>query len=502
MIRRLAMLVLLLWGGRLVAQSPIVRIDDAGPGVGPEILERTLAIPHTVVGPGPGRYVVARGKDQPQTLIVLSRDVVVEGRVRGDLVVVGGDLYMHPGGSISGAATVIGGGVYTSALATIAGPARAFRDFTYDVAPIDGGFALRYRALVPPPAAGISFPGIFGLTLPTYDRTNGVSLGFAPRYSVAGAPLIIAPRVTYRSQLGRFDPAIAAEYGLDDRTLIEVDAGRYTRSNEKWIRSDLINSLGFLWDGTDTRNFYRATRADLRVTRGWQSASGLLAPYVGLTVERGRSVRPDSFATAAPWTIWNRGDGDRDERFRPNPAIDPGDIQSAVAGVTWAGSSSGLVWELRTDGELGSLTHSGTRTTQGFGQLTVDGGLAFPTFKGQWLEAGGHVVTTAGDAPRQRWAYIGGSGTLPALDLLEEGGDQLIFFGATYQIPISRIQLPFLGPPIIGLREILGGAAKGEFPTIHQSMGVRATVRRVFAEFLYDPDLKRGHGGVGVSFGR
>ncbi len=496
------MLVLLLWSGRLVAQTTFIRIDDAGPGVGPEILARTLAAPHTVVGPGITRYVIARTTVQPQTLIVLSRDVVVEGRVRGDLLVIGGDLYMHPGGAITGAATVIGGGIYESTLATISGPSRAFRDFTYDVASIDGGYALRYRPLVPPPPAGLLLPGIFGLTLPTYDRTNGVSIGIAPRYSHAGMPLIVVPRMTYRSQLGRFDPAIAAEYGLDDRTLIEVEAGRYTRSNERWIRSDLINSLGFIWDGNDVRNYYRASRADARVTRAWQSASGVLAPYLGLSVERGRSVRPDSFATSAPWTLFNRDDDDRDDRFRPNPAIDPGDIQSVLAGLTWAGSQSGVVWEFRADGELGSLTHAQTRTTQGFGQLTVDAGLAFPTFASQWLELGGHAVTSAGSAPRQRWAYIGGSGTLPTLELLQEGGDELLFFGGTYQIPINQIQLPFLGPPILGLREILGGASSGGFPAIHQAMGVRLTVRRIFAEFLYDPDLKRGHGGVGVSFGR
>ncbi len=496
------MFVLLLWSGRLVAQTPVIRIDDAGPGVGSEILARALAAPHAVVGPGTTRYVVSRSAGQSQSLVVLSRDVVVEGRVRGDLLVIGGDLYMHPGGSITGAATVIGGGIYESTLATISGPARAFRDFTYDAAPIDGGYALRYRALVPPPAAGLSLPGIFGITFPSYDRTNGVSIGVAPRYSVAGAPLIIVPQVTYRSQLGQFDPTIAAEYGLDDRTLISVAAGRFTRSNERWIRSDPINSLGFLWDGSDARNYYRASRVDARVTRAWESASGMLAPYLGLSVERGRSVRPDSFATSAPWTLFNRSDSDRDQRFRANPAIDPGDIQSALAGLTWAGSQSGLVWELRADGELGSLTHAQTRGTQGFGQLALDGGLAFPTFASQWLELGGHAVTSAGSAPRQRWAYLGGSGTIPTLTLLEEGGDQLLFLGGTYQIPINRVQLPFLGPPIVGLREILGGAANGKFPTIHQAMGVRVTVRRVFAEFLYDPDLKRGHAGVGFSFGR
>ena len=99
---RAALLGLLVAGRVLAAQSTILRIDDAGPGVGPRILVDALSRPYDVAPRDTGRYLVARTSDNPRTLVVLGRDVVIEGRVHGDVVVISGDLYMHPGGAIDG----------------------------------------------------------------------------------------------------------------------------------------------------------------------------------------------------------------------------------------------------------------------------------------------------------------------------------------------------------------------------------------------------------------
>src|SRR6185437_9745483 len=48
----------------------------------------------------------------------------------------------------------------------------------------------------------------------------------------------------------------------------------------------------------------------------------------------------------------------------------------------------------------------------------------FPTFATQHFAFHAHGVLTAGDtAPPQRFAYLGGAGTLPTLDVLSLGGD-------------------------------------------------------------------------------
>src|SRR5205823_838930 len=100
-ISRIVGAALMLFAGAVNASAQIaVEVRVLGTGPGPEILARALAAPHTTIGRAASEYLVRRGSVSAQTLIVLGRNVVVEGTVHGDLIVVDGDLYMHPGGQI------------------------------------------------------------------------------------------------------------------------------------------------------------------------------------------------------------------------------------------------------------------------------------------------------------------------------------------------------------------------------------------------------------------
>jgi hypothetical protein len=500
LIRAIALLGLLLAGRVLAAQSTILRIDDAGPGIGPRILVDALSRPYDVAPRDTGRYLVTRTSDNPRTLVVLGRDVVIEGRVKGDVVVISGDLYMHPGGAVEGRALAFGGGVYESSLASIAGGARAFRDFTYDLAPIPGGYALRYRSLVDAPPTGLILPGVYGIASPEYDRSDGLSIGFAPRYAFRGRPIVLAPKLTYRSQLGEIDPSLAVDYRFGRRTLVSGRVERATRSNDRWIRTDLLNSANFFWSGKDTRNYYRANSGEVRLAQTWESVHNEFVPFVGARFEDGSSVRPGPDVTGGPWTVLNRGDSERDDRLRPNPAIDDGNIYSGLLGGTWRWNDGAFLVRTRLDGEIGVLDPNATASRSTFGQATIAAHVEFPTFSQQSLLLDGHfVASTAGRTPRQRFAYFGGPGTFPMLDLFEEGGDDLVFIDTRYVIPMHWFNLPFVGMPAFTLRELLGGAAVGAFPRLHQAVGARVAVKVFYAEVLYDPDLRRGRGGVGLS---
>jgi hypothetical protein len=58
------------------------------------------------------------------------------------------------------------------------------------------------------------------------------------------------------------------------------------------------------------------------------------------------------------------------------------------------------------------------------------------------------------------------------------------------------------GPPVVTLREILGGAALGRFPTLAQASGVRVSGGYVYVEWLIDPVSHRSHVSYGVSLAR
>jgi hypothetical protein len=510
-----------MWRHRVVVASAVigaasggaqsVQLRNPGPGTGPAILSLALAGPHTLIQPAAEPRVLRADSTWPSTVISLGRTVVVEGSVHGDVIVVDADLYVHPGGNVDGRAIAIGGGVYESALAHTRG-AVAYRDVTYDIAPVTGGFVLTYRSLSESPAetAAVSLPGLQGFHIPFYDRSDGLSLPLAIAIAVPHSAIRIEPGVTYRSQLGRLDPSVVASVNAAGQTSARIEVGRGTFTNDAWIWSNLVNSIEYLLVGDDARNYYRATRAQATVSRNWSSAGWTLAPFVGARAERARSVRPDSSAGSGPWAFVNRHD--RDDVLRPNPPVEPATLYSVLAGAEWTGTSQGVVARARVDEEIGTtatitpiqptVNGGGSSAGSHFAQTTFDAGIAFPTFGAQRLQVDGHAVLTLGSVPRERWAYLGGPGTIPTLGLLEEGGDRLVYVDARYDIPITRVTLPLVGSPIVTLREALGGAGISGFPTLAQATGLRLSASVVYAEVMVDPVSHAVFKGVGISLNR
>ena len=119
-----------------------------------------------------------------------------------------------------------------------------------------------------------------------------------------------------------------------------------------------------------------------------------------------------------------------------------------------------------------------------FTQTTIFARAAFPTFVTklgtQTFVFHTHMVLTAGDtAPPQRFAYIGGSGTLPTFDILSRGGDQMVFLEGLYNFPIETFHVPYLGTPIVTVREMLGKHRRGQPRTVRQQHRRAAHARAV-----------------------
>lgn len=498
MIRRAAALALFVWSGALDAQS--IRMQNAGPGPGPKLLEQELALPHVVIPPGKGRVLLVRDSTYHQTVIVLGRDVVVEGTVLGDVVVVGGDLYVHPGASAKGRLIAFGGGVYRSSLATDEGDV-AFREFTYDIVPEGGNYALSYHEFGAAPPRRIVPAGLSGFELPSYDRSNGVSLPLGVDVTLPHMPVRFEPRLTYRSQLGRLDASIANVDSLDQRTAITVWAGRSTFSNEQWIWPDLVNSVEYLVAGNDARNYYRATRERLTIARRWQHDALTVTPYLGAEHEQPTTVRPQSGAEHSPWTMLNRDDPD--DALRPNLPVETRGITSALGGFRLDWNPADIVARFDAAVELGGMDRicitCVPMPTTVLAQLTLDGAIEFPTFGTQSLQVRGHGVVSNSGTPHERFAFVGGKGTIPTLEMLELGGNQLAYLDARYNVPIGRVNLPLVGSPVMTLREVLGGAAIDTWPTLREAIGLRASLSMLYGEFMVDPTHHHGQFSVGIS---
>lgn len=495
---RLAMLACALGPAGLAAQGPVF-IRDAGPGRMAGIVGAILSRPYDVVAGDTADLVLRRDTTLTRTLVVIGRSVRVAAGVRGDLLVLNGRAYLRPGARIDGDIVATGGAVYNSTLATVGGERHSFRDETYVATRLaDGSWALDYKALRTIPYALLTWPGIRGVRIPAYDRVNGLALPFGPFVSLDSGRISIEPLVTWRSHLGKLDPSVAGTIAMGRRNRGELLAGRTTLTNDDWINGDLGNSLNSFFTGRDTRNWYRADRVEAAMHRLYEGTDGTITPHLGARWERAWSTGIQSAPYRTAYSVLDRRDT-VEGMARPNPLVDEGTITSLVGGfeAEWESPAQGL--SVSGTGRVeSSLAGVGDRFTQ----LTLDGRVTFPVVRDVEFRFEWHGVATAGRAPRQRYVYLGGSGTLPTVDLLSLGGDQLAYFESRVSKPLPRLALPLVGPPTLTLRHMMGSAGAGQLPGLTHNLALRLSVMLLRAEFVVDPVSRDTEFGVAFSFTR
>ena len=489
---RLALLLAPLFA--TVARSQDVVVRDAGAAQGAASVRAVAAAPHVLFA-GTAPLVCPRDSTITTSLLVLGRPTYLASRVQGDVVVVGGDLFLRPGVDISGRAVAIGGTVAQTTLGRVGGGVQSLRDETFAVQPDGARYLLDYRSLrvggdeERDPMFGLA--GIYGVKIPSYDRVDGVSLPVGVLLQLGDHAVEIEPLLTYRSRLGVVDPSVEFRTREEAPVRFVARAARDTRTNDAWIYGNLINSLTTIWSGTDTRNYFRADLGDARVIRTFEKDAYTFSPYVGGRFERVKSIT----ATGDVWSAFGRDDSLR--MTRPNPPVEPGNIGSALVGAQFrsAGFDTSVV---TVDVEQGFSAPAGTAT---FTQFTLDGEVQLPSFRTHLLKVRAHGVATAGaQVPAARYAYLGGSGTLATLDLLEQGGTSLLYLESRYLIPIDAVVLPVVGSPVLTLRDAFGSAGVGSLPSFQHEVGVGIGLSVLRLEYTRAVAGKSGSKfGVGIS---
>jgi hypothetical protein len=182
-----------------------IQVEGPGRAKATVIMRRALADSHDIMFADSGRRVILpRGTEVPRTVVVLGGDASVGATVRGDVIVVGGDLFLSPGASIDGRTVAIGGGVYGSTLASVRGGTESLRDHTFLISRSPNSARLDYQYI----GSGdpeFELPLLEGLRIPSYDRIAGASLAWGPilRPTIRW---VVDPTITYRSHLGAWDP--------------------------------------------------------------------------------------------------------------------------------------------------------------------------------------------------------------------------------------------------------------------------------------------------------
>jgi hypothetical protein len=489
-VRRIVLAVLL---SASVARAQDIVVRTGAGRNSAEFVREAMSQQHVIVR-GTGRLDLPRDSTITSTLIVIGRPTYLASKVQGNVVVIGGELFLRPGADISGHAVAIGGTVTPTTLGRVGGRIESYRDDVYDVSQGTSGTVLDLR----PTEVAARIPlvqtnGIYGVMIPTYERVDGLSLPLGALVTLAGGAVTLEPTVTYRSRLGAWDPSVAAMVNEGGTVHFAGRAGYFTRTNDAWNYSDLVNSATSFFAGLDTRNYFRSKTGEGRVFMAVARPGLTLEPFIGGRYE---SVSP---ITAAGNVYSFKGRKSDEKMARPNPLVDAGTIGSGLLGGQLYDTLGVVTSRLRAEVEQSFSTVTGTG---GFTQLTLDGRVGFPTFGTQSIKIRMHGVGTVGDSvARARYAYLSGSGTLPVLDILEFGGTQLLFVESRYIIPLP-LALPLVGSPVVTLRHIMGSAGVGSLPSLEQEIGVGIGLSALRLDFTTDAGGNRGHKiGIGISLG-
>jgi hypothetical protein len=494
-VRRVALAIALVAPALLTAQDVVVgRGAERNSGA---FIREAAAQKHVVIA-GTGRLELPRDSTITSTLLVVGRDTYLASTVQGNVVVVNANLFLRPGVNVTGHAVAIGGTVASTSLGKVGGRIESYPDDVYDVAAQSGTYTFAYRPIAAKHTYALLQPaGFMGVLIPSYDRVDGLSLPVGVLLTAANRMLEVEGSVTYRSRLGKFDPGVDVRIAPDRAVRFVGFAGIDTRSNEKWNYSDLVNSATTFFAGNDTRNYFRSKIGEGRLFGLIERPGIAFEPFIGGRYEK---VSPIS-ATGDVWSVTGRKDPDFEHIRRPNPLVEDGSIGSGLIGAQLYDTAGTVVSRVRIGVEQSFTTVTGTKN---FTQLTFDGRLDFPTFKTQHLYFRSHAVATIGDSvAKARYAYLGGSGTLPILDILELGGTKLFYLESRYAIPIESVMLPFIGAPIVTLRHIMGSAGVKSLPSLEQEIGIGLGLSALRLDYTRDVGNGRGSNfGVGISLSK
>ena len=438
---------------------------------------------------------IAAGDTISGDLLVLDGEVYVEGTIEGDLVGVDADIYLRPGSVVGGDLVNVGGGLYKSELAEVRRRQRSLPNLPYEVHREGSRVVILSRD----ERRALELDGFFGFAVPEYNRVDG----FHPRFGFTW---------TARPVLGGFAPGVRANVGYRtepgdvtgggslflqrERFTLEGGWLRDTFSQDRWIRGDIRNSVDFLIDGDDMRNYYSADVlfGEARYRVGNADAERFVDFGLRYQQEDASTMRGHH-----PWTAFG------EDTLRANPPIDEGTISSFIPFVEAEWVSRTTATDARLSVEQGDfdvfardilcapeVLDCGEREGS-FTRLRLDSEFAMQAVSDHTLEIElQFMMPLAGDEPlpRQRFGMLGGSSTLRTVPDASMYGDHLAYSETEYIIPLRFIRLPRNIVPEFQLLHMAGLAWTGERDEDEdfvQNVGARLNVWALYARVIVDP---------------
>jgi hypothetical protein len=385
-----------------------------------------------------GETRVPRGAAVEGAVASVGGPLIVAGVVRGDVLVINGDLRLEPGASVTGRAVVVGGR-FDGDPADVAGSVLVYPE------------ALRFRRegdrIIALEAARPSWlsAGIatefgradFMLTVDgSYNRVEGLPVSVGPRLELGRSnPTVIDARLIYRTRSGlRIHPEeighdVRLEQYVAGHRSLRLGIGTHSAVDPIELNglSDSENSLSTFILHRDYRDHYERD--------GWR----LYLVYDGRTrpIDAGMEYRSESHSSASTHTPWSLLDND--EPWRPQPQVAEGDLQTVRGWARWDSRNDPLEpatgWlvqaevEQGLEGKLRMMTGAASVPPDAGGpeyrsvgaeftafQLDVRRYLRFSPRTRLALRGLAAGSPDDGELPPQRQHVLGGEGSLPGYE--------------------------------------------------------------------------------------
>lgn len=375
-----------------------------------------------------GATVIHRRDTVNSNVVVKAGDLTVFGRITGDVLVVGGDLYIRDGAYIGGNIKVINGDVVKDEEAVVVGyidKSSSKREKPYREQ--EKNFRRSSTRLN---ANWVNESTNLDNFIFRYNRVEGMFLGAGSnkRYywdNQRSYSLFGSVGYGFKSHAWRGNLGLSRQFAFYDGQMFEIEAEGHSLTDTKddWLIGVHENTAAAILIHEDYRDYFR------RYGYGANAGYNLQQDFVTLQVKAGYLA--DEYRSMENRTEWSLFGGDK--LFRPNPAIGEGRMRGIAASAGLSTVTSTIDgpegWSIHTTAEFMKKSYGSDFT---FDRYVADIRRYQPLGRWDNFNIRFRVGSAEGVLPLQKAFDMGGLGTVQGYPFKEEQGNRMLLMNAEF----------------------------------------------------------------------
>lgn len=375
-----------------------------------------------------GNTVIKKEDTINSNVIVKGGDLTVYGRISGDVLVVGGNLYVKDGARIGGNVKVINGEVTKEDDAVIVGyidkssstRQRGYREEEKDFR----------RTSTKLKADWASETTNLDNFIFRYNRVEGLFLGLGSEkryywdgqrsYSLYGSIGYGFKSHNWRGNLG-----LSRQFAFNDGQLFEIEAEGHSLTDTKddWLIGVHENTAAAILIHEDYRDYFQR--------EGWGANVGYAVQQDYLTGQVKVGYLADEYRSMDNRTEWSIFGGNK--QFRLNPGIDESKMRSVVVSAGLNTVTTTIYgpegWSFLTTAEIAEKNFG---SDFGFRRYVVDVRRYQPLGRYDNVNVRFRAGSSEGNLPFQKAFEMGGLGTLQGYPFKGEMGNRMLLTNAEF----------------------------------------------------------------------